>query len=86
MIDGCRLLHGFLTDTGRHEHAIIEVALVDLPHVDQAQDHQTAHHELSTYLLILEQQEEGRSDDDDPERAPAVCREDGHTHLGEVLQ
>ncbi len=55
MVDGCRFLHGLFTDAGRNEHTVVEITFVDLPHIDQTQDYQTAHHELSTYLLILEQ-------------------------------
>ena len=74
-----------LAHAGRDEHAVVEIALVDLPHIDQTEHHQTGGHQLYTYLLILIEQEEEGADDDNPERAPAVGSEHRHAHLSEIL-
>ena len=86
MVDGCRLGNRLFTHTRRYEHAVVQVALVHLPHVQQAEHHQRCRHILGTQLTGTEQQQTGRSHYDNPEGTPAIGGEYGDTHLRQVLQ
>ena len=85
MVDGCRLLDGFLTDCLRHKHLVVQIAFVDLPHIKQTEDGEQSHEPFSTqFLESVEEQADGTYQNDH-ERTPAVCRKHGDTHLRQVL-
>ena len=44
-----------------HKHVIVEITLVDEPHVEQAKHGDAPHHELCRELAILVEQQEGHS-------------------------
>ena len=75
---------GCFADALLHEHVIVEVPLVHRPHVCQAEEGDGTHHVFSLQFLSLVQQQAEGSHEDNPERAPAVGREYGLPHLGEV--
>ena len=52
MVNGCRLGHGFLANALRYEHRVVQVTLVDLPHVNQTQHRQQSYRPRGTQLLI----------------------------------
>ena len=53
MIDGGRFLDGFLTNVLRHKHLIVQVPLVDLPHIKETEDGEDAHKPFGTQFPIL---------------------------------
>ena len=55
-----------------YEHAVVEVALVYLPHIDEAEEGDAAHGELRIELLLIEQKQNDRADSHDDERAEGV--------------
>ena len=67
-----------------HKHIVVKVTLVDQPHIYEAQDGNTGYHHLGTHFSHLVKEEEGCTDDDDPERAPTVGREDCLSHLCQI--
>ena len=85
MVDGGRLVDGCLTDTLRDEHAVVQIALVDLPHVDEAEQRHGCGHPRGLQLAITEEQQQHRAGHDNPERPPAVGSEHGDAHVGQVL-
>ena len=66
------------------KHVIVEVALVDLPHVNKTENYQRSHHVFCLQFLCLIEQQAESADDDDEERAPAVGSEHGDTHLAQI--
>ena len=38
MVYGCRLLNGFLTDRLRDEHLVVQITLVNLPHIEETEN------------------------------------------------
>ena len=78
------LLLGCLTLRCRHEHLVVQITLVHLPQVNQAQHQDGPYHIVGLQFTILVKQQDTRSDDDDPERTPAVGREYCLTHFRQV--
>ena len=74
-VGGCLLLRGF-SHASLHEHVVIEIALVHLPHVHKAQQDYRADAILRLQLLVAHEQQDGGAEHNDKQRAPAVGRED----------
>ena len=55
-----------------YEHIIVEIALVHHPHIYQTEHGDTGNHIFLAQLLHLEEHQQCRTDEDDPERTPAV--------------
>ena len=80
-LDGVRRLADALV----HEHRVVQVALIDEPHVNEAENGNQPYRGQCLQLLGFVEQQEQRADDDDDERTPAVSREDWYAHLGQVV-
>jgi hypothetical protein len=65
-----------------HEHAVVEIALVPLPHVDKTENVDTCHMNRALSFLALNSSSR-RGDEHDAERAQRVGGEDGLAHLDE---
>ena len=85
MVDSLCLGHRLVTHRLRHEHSVVQVTFVHLPHIKQTEHNQGCCHIFGTQLTILEKQQASRTNDDNPERAPAVSRKHSDTHLCQVL-
>ena len=83
---GLRLRLCLLALILRHEHGIVEVALVHLPQVEQAEHDKNTHKRFGLQLLGFVEQHHERTDEDDGKRAPAVAGEHGLAHLRQVGQ
>ena len=84
MVNGRRFRHRFLTNGLRHKHLIVEITLIDLPHVDKTKHGKRSDHPLHLHLTVAIEQQTSRTDDDNPERAPAISSKYRHTHLCQV--
>ncbi len=67
-----------------NKHIIVEITLVHHPHIHQAEHGDTGNHEFLAQLLVLVEHQEGRADDDNPERAPAIRGKDSLANLHQV--
>ena len=67
-----------------HKHLIIEITLVDHPHIHQAEHGDAGNHKFGTEFLHFVKQEEGTADDDNPEGTPAIGCEDALANLGQI--
>ena len=77
---GLRGLHGRVALASRHEHPVVEVALVHLPQIHEAEHGQQAHEDACVDLFHLEEQETGEADEDDDDRSPCVGRDHRLAH------
>ena len=82
-IGRCHLLRR-IADALLHKHVIVEIALVHLPHIDQAEQGYGSDHPFGLQLPRLEEQEAEGSYQNDPERAPTIGHKDSLTHFDEV--
>ena len=86
MVNGLRLGDWFLAHRLRYEHAVIQIALVNRPHIHQTDNQNNTNGIFFLKLTINHRQEHTCTYQNDIERAPAVFHKNGHTHLRQVLQ
>ena len=67
-----------------YEHAVIEVALVHLPHVEEAYEGDDASHSHGIEFLHAIDHHNSGTHQYDEERTPAVADKGRHAYLGEV--
>lgn len=78
---GVGLLYGAWVD----EHLVVEVAFVDAPHVDEAEEGDGEGGARASELAVLVEEHEGEAYADDDEGAEGVGCEYGASHVAEVL-
>ena len=67
-----------------YEHIIVEIALVHHPHIHQTEHGDTGNHIFLAQLLHLEEHQQYRTDEDNPERTPAVGCEDALADIRQI--
>ena len=75
-----------VADLSIDKHRVIEITLVHLPEVDEAEDSHQGCCAYRIYLLHAEGQKHGCAYCYHPERAPAVCREHGTPDFPQILK
>ena len=78
------LLLGRLTLTLRHEHLVVQIALINLPQIDEAEQQDTCYRIFCLQLAISKQQQEGCTNHNNPECTPAIGSKDSLAHFREI--
>ena len=81
---GGSLAYRLLTHAALHKHLVVEVALVYLPHIHEAEHDDGTDSPLRLNLLIAQQKQNGCADSHYEEGAPAVGGEDGDAHVAQI--
>ena len=84
-VGGCLLLRS-LAHATFYEHAVVEITLVDLPHINEAEHDDGTHSILGLYLLHAQQQQHSGAEHDDEECAPAVGGEYRDAYLLQIAE
>ena len=58
------------------KHAVVEIALVYLPHIDEAEQSDASYGQFGIELLLIEQEQDDRADGYDDEGTERIRRED----------
>ena len=76
---------GLCLGAGSHKHAVIEVALVDAPHICQTEHNDTCHHRYSLNLTPTVYKQNQCTHADDDEATHGICCEHSLTHLAHIV-
>ena len=83
---GGSLLLRSLAHATLYEHAVVEITLVDLPHIHETEHDDCTHGILGLYLLHAQQQQHSGSEHNDKECAPAVGGEYRDAYLLQIAE
>ena len=81
---GLRHRLGLFAHASLHKHAVIQVAFVHLPHVDEAQNGYRSHHIHGLQFLETIEEEEQCADGNQPKRPPTIGRKDAFADASQV--
>ena len=81
---GLRHLLGCLALALGHKHLIVQVTLVYLPKVDEAEHQDSADGIFGLEFAIFVSHEQYHAHDDNPERTPAISCKHGCTHINQI--
>ena len=81
---GRRRLLRHVTLALRHEHTVVQITLVHLPQVDEAEHQQGGDHIIGAHLLHPVTEEQGETDQNHDDRTPCVGTDHGGTHRRDI--